>query len=109
MPNLFVYGTLRRGGAANGKMKGGLYLGKATTVPGYALGKYRGIPGMYHSDGNSAVVGDFYHISDEHLERLDAWEDSIYNRQMITVTTGDVAWAYLLLSVDAEASSDDWR
>jgi len=73
---VFVYGTLRRGGAramsirfpnskfiADAKVSGSLY----------DLGAY---PGLLLNESNSLVIGEVYEVDDETLNKLDDFEAS---------------------------------
>lgn len=95
---VFVYGTLRRGGAgamsvrfpdakfiAGAKVNGSLY----------DLGAY---PGLRLDESNSAVIGEVYEVDDEILNRLDAFEaSSNYRRKQVEislVTHKRTCWTY---------------
>jgi len=95
---VFVYGTLRRGGAralsirfpnskfiADAKVSGSLY----------DLGAY---PGLLLNEANSLVIGEVYEVDDEILNKLDDIEaSSYYWRKQIEVSVGThrkVCWIY---------------
>ena len=95
---VFVYGTLRRGGArsmsirfpnsrliADAKVSGSLY----------DLGAY---PGLLLNDSNSLVIGEVYEVDDEILNELDDFEaSSYYSRKQVEVSLGThrrTCWTY---------------
>jgi gamma-glutamylcyclotransferase (GGCT)/AIG2-like uncharacterized protein YtfP len=95
---VFVYGTLRRGGAramsvrfpnsefiADAKVSGSLY----------DLGAY---PGLLVNESNSLVVGEVYEVDDEILNRLDHFEaSSNYRRKRVEISLGShsrMCWLY---------------
>lgn len=95
---VFVYGTLRRGGAgamsnrfpdskfiADAKVSGSLY----------DLGAH---PGLLLDESDSPVTGEVYEVDDETLNRLDDFEaSSHYLRKQVEVTLGahrKVCWTY---------------
>jgi gamma-glutamylcyclotransferase (GGCT)/AIG2-like uncharacterized protein YtfP len=95
---VFVYGTLRRGGAiampvrfpnsqfiADAKVTGSLY----------DLGDY---PGLVLNKSNSSVTGEVYEIDDKTLNELDDFEaSSNYWRKQVEISLGAqsrMAWTY---------------
>lgn len=95
---VFVYGTLRRGGAgamsirfpnskfiADAKVSGSLY----------DLGAY---PGLILNESNSWVIGEVYEVDDEVLKELDDFEaSSNYWRKQVETSLGThrkVCWTY---------------
>ncbi len=95
---VFVYGTLRRGGAgamsirfpnskfiADAKVSGSLY----------DLGAY---PGLLLNESNSLVIGEVYEVDDELLNRLDEFEaSSNYLRKQVEISLDahrKVCWVY---------------
>jgi gamma-glutamylcyclotransferase (GGCT)/AIG2-like uncharacterized protein YtfP len=95
---VFVYGTLRRGGAgamslrfpdskfiANAKVSGSLY----------DLGAY---PGLLLNESNSLVTGEVYEVDEETLKKLDDFEAaSSYRRKQDEISLGaqhKVCWIY---------------
>ena len=97
MELLFVYGTLRRGGSANHKMRGAKFIVTTHTNGGYALAKYHGLPGIMESGkSNEVVKGDLYEVTEDHLYELDRYEDRRYQRKLVDLNDGNQAWAYVL-------------
>jgi gamma-glutamylcyclotransferase (GGCT)/AIG2-like uncharacterized protein YtfP len=95
---VFVYGTLRRGGAgamsirfptsrfiADAKVSGSLY----------DLGAY---PGVLLNESNSLVIGEVYEVDDEILIELDDYESSShYRRKQVEISLGTqrrMCWIY---------------
>ena len=96
---VFVYGTLRRGGArpmsisfptarfvADAQVSGRLY----------DLGAY---PGLLLNASNSVVLGEAYEVDDELLNKLDEFEAaSAYARRPVAISLGTHSrpgWAYV--------------
>lgn len=96
---VFVYGTLRHGGArpmsirfpnskfiAGAKVSGSLY----------DLGAY---PGLLLSESNSSVTGEVYEVDDEILNKLDDLEaSSDYWRKQVEISLGThrrTCWIYV--------------
>jgi gamma-glutamylcyclotransferase (GGCT)/AIG2-like uncharacterized protein YtfP len=96
---VFVYGTLRRGGAramslrfpnskfiADAKVSGSLY----------DLGPY---PGLLLNESNSSVLGEVYEVDDEILNKLDDIEaSSSYWRKHVEISLGTqrtMCWIYV--------------
>ena len=95
---VFVYGTLRRGGAramsirfpnskfiADAKVNGHLY----------DLGAY---PGLLLNESSSLVIGEVYEVDDEILNKLDDFEaSSNYWRKEVEISLGThrrIGWTY---------------
>ena len=95
---VFVYGTLRRGGAgpmavrfpnarfiADAKVSGSLY----------DLGAY---PGLLLNESNSTVTGEVYEVDDQTLNELDDFEASTnYWRKQVEILLGAqsrMGWTY---------------
>ena len=95
---VFVYGTLRRGGAgamsirfpdskfiAEAKVRGSLY----------DLGAY---PGLLLNEADSLVTGEVYEVDDEILSKMDEFEaTSHYLRKQVEISLGTqrrLCWVY---------------
>lgn len=82
---LFVYGTLKRGGANHGWLEGQAFLGEARTSPGftlYSLGEYPGL--VADPSDREGVSGELWLVDDACLARLDAFEgvpEKLYARE----------------------------
>ena len=95
---VFVYGTLRRGGAGamHIRFPGSKFIADAQVMGSlYDLGAY---PGLLLNESNSLVVGEVYEVDDETLKRLDDFEaSSSYRRKQVEISLGDgrlVCWTY---------------
>ena len=78
-PNaLFVYGTLMRGQTAHDMLKDSVYGGRWLLFNHamYDLGAYPAIV----PEAEESVIGEVWFVSDEMLERIDAYEGSLYKR-----------------------------
>jgi gamma-glutamylcyclotransferase (GGCT)/AIG2-like uncharacterized protein YtfP len=89
---LFVYGTLRRGRAHHAELAGATYEGSLGTEPRYAVIEHAGYPALVA--GRTAVDGEVYAVTTEHLARLDAFEGSGYVRAPVLLADGSTALAY---------------
>lgn len=95
---VFVYGTLRRGGAGamSGRFPAAKFIAE-TQVSGslYDLGDY---PGLVLDESNLLVVGEVYEVDDETLKELDEFEaSSHYRRKQVEVSLDrrrTVCWTY---------------
>lgn len=95
---VFVYGTLRRGGAgamANRFPKAKFIAEAKVSGSLYDLGAY---PGLRLNEAHSLVVGEVYEVADETLNQLDEFEaDSHYERQQVEISLGKhsrLCWVY---------------
>jgi gamma-glutamylcyclotransferase (GGCT)/AIG2-like uncharacterized protein YtfP len=95
---VFVYGTLRRGGAGAMSLRfPAAQFIAAATVGGslYDLGAY---PGLLLAESSSRVTGEVYEVDDELLHELDAFEaSSHYWRQQVEIALGTqrkLCWTY---------------
>ena len=95
---VFVYGTLRKGGRAEGKMtRGATFLGSDTITGAliHAVGGW--FPGLTIINSDDKVSGDVFEIFDDRLPReLDAYEGfpSLYSRERVLTDGGHDAWVY---------------
>ena len=95
---VFVYGTLRRGGALamSERFPGSKFIADAEVSGSlYDLGAY---PGLLLNESNSLVVGEVYEVDDEILKRLDDFEaSSNYRRKQVEISLGsrrEACWTY---------------
>lgn len=100
-PLVFVYGSLKRGQKHHDQMNGARYIGLAE-VPYHRLVLYEGsYPALTPAPGSpEAVSGELYEVSNEHLKRLDAFEEAphLYQRASVSLADGTKAWAYVIES-----------
>jgi gamma-glutamylcyclotransferase (GGCT)/AIG2-like uncharacterized protein YtfP len=94
---LFVYGSLKRGGAHAAEMAGAAFLGSAVTAPGYGLWRVGDYPALCPASGGT-VTGELYLVSPGLLRELDAFEGcpELYRRIEIRLSTGEPAQAYAM-------------
>jgi gamma-glutamylcyclotransferase (GGCT)/AIG2-like uncharacterized protein YtfP len=84
---LFIYGTLKRGGANHEQLTGQQYLGEARTPPGYRLhdlGEYPGL--VIDATDTRGVGGELWAVSASCLHLLDAFEgvpEGLYRRDAV--------------------------
>jgi len=90
---LFVYGSLKRGGANHHELHPAEYLSLARTAPCFALAMIDGYPALV--SGSRAIRGELYRISASALAALDEFEGSSYVRREIELADGQRALAYL--------------
>ena len=107
MNRVFVYGTLKSGGAIRGLNQfgeGAAIVGKAKTMyPDYEMSDLGAFPGVF-LNGKFHIEGEVWEVNDQVMEQLDAIEGypDFYNRQ-VTHTTQGKAWMYYL---EGEAYKD---
>jgi gamma-glutamylcyclotransferase (GGCT)/AIG2-like uncharacterized protein YtfP len=92
---LFVYGTLRRGEAAEHLMRGSTFVGTAT-IRGLVTQR-GGFLGLLAGDG--VVPGEVFDLPEALFERLDQYEGPGYSRRLSEVECGGetiTAWVYWL-------------
>ena len=94
---LFVYGTLKRGGLAAGRMHGASFEGLVTTAAGYALYDLGDYPALAKDD-EGIVEGEVYLVTAEHLAELDRYEGypELYRREAVPLADGSLAEAYVM-------------
>ncbi|HEV2132495.1 MAG TPA: gamma-glutamylcyclotransferase family protein [Longimicrobiaceae bacterium] len=92
---LFVYGTLRGGGGAAGKLRGCAFLGTACVA-----GALYDVNGEYPTlvpDGSGSVVGEVWRCPAAVLRRLDRYEGlaaGLYSRVRVRAGEHD-CWTYV--------------
>lgn len=84
MTLVFVYGTLKRGGGNHRHLAGQQFLGKAGTVPGYALYALGDYPGMVRAPEESrGIQGEVWQVDAAclaQLDRLEGVSEGLYER-----------------------------
>lgn len=108
---VFVYGTLRRGGANHYMLADSNFLGRYVTEPRYTMFRLGQFPAVV-ARGNSPIAGEIYRVSDEVFALLDELEcyPSVFARQIIHTPVGDT-WIYLynrLVGTDYVVAHGDW-
>jgi gamma-glutamylcyclotransferase (GGCT)/AIG2-like uncharacterized protein YtfP len=113
---VFVYGTLRGGGARPMSIKfpdSKFIAGAKVSGSLYDLGAY---PGLLLNESNSLVIGEVYEVEDELLKRLDDFEaSSNYWRKEVEISLGTRRKACWIYEPDPEfyslrtlITSGDW-
>ena len=113
---VFVYGTLRRGGAGAMSIRfpDAKFIADAEVTGSLDdLGAY---PGLLLNESDSLVVGEVYEVDDELLKELDAFEaSSHYQRKQLEISLGadrKVCWTYEpdpeFYSLRTLITSGDW-
>jgi gamma-glutamylcyclotransferase (GGCT)/AIG2-like uncharacterized protein YtfP len=95
---VFVYGSLRRGGAGAMSLRfpDSKFIAEAKVGGSlYDLGAY---PGLLLNESDSLVSGEVYEVDDELLNELDAFEaTSDYRRKQVEISLGTqrrMCWVY---------------
>jgi gamma-glutamylaminecyclotransferase len=85
--NLFIYGTLKRGGSNHALLAGQKFLGPARTAPGYTLYSLGDYPGMVaHPADRDGVTGEAWSVDAHCLAQLDQLEglnEGLYLRTVV--------------------------
>ncbi|UQA55763.1 gamma-glutamylcyclotransferase family protein [Polyangium aurulentum] len=111
---LFVYGSLLAGEANHAMLTGARFLGDATTAPAFELADLGPYPALVRG-GATAVAGELYAVTAEHLRRLDAFEGHphLYQRGGVQIEGGRSAQSYFMDPVRAQGypriASGRWR
>ncbi len=99
MPNLFVYGTFRKGYSEEKLIAGADLLGPAETVEQYALCLINNKP-VVTKRPMSTIKGEVYSLTEEMLTKIDRLRrhPHINKRELVTVKLNDgnvvEAWLY---------------
>lgn len=84
---VFVYGTLKRGGANHTYLAGQTFLGTGRTAPGFQLHDLGHYPGMIVApDDRDGVAGEIWSVDPGCLARLDVLEglaEGLYRRERV--------------------------
>ena len=100
---VFVYGTLKTNCRNSYMMDGATYIGDAHTFDAkYTLFTVDGdafdysYPGI-NEDGTYKISGEVYNVDEDHLKRLDDFEDEglEYTRCRIQLDNQDWVWGYI--------------
>src|SRR5262245_40588305 len=95
---LFVYGTLKRGGCRHGTLASQRFLGVARTTATYVLHDFGDYPGLVASrEGGTAVHGELYEVERSMVGLLDEMEGSPDWFKLEPVALDGIdgaAWAY---------------
>jgi gamma-glutamylaminecyclotransferase len=92
---IFVYGTLKRGGANHLFLQGQKFLGDARTAPGFVLYSLGDYPGMVRAPGDTVgVTGELWSVDDDclaELDRLEGLDEGLYERIDVLLMPNPVA------------------
>ncbi|MBI2815182.1 MAG: gamma-glutamylcyclotransferase [Opitutae bacterium] len=95
MTRVFVYGTLKRGGANHAFLAGQQFLGPARTQPGFTLYSLGDCPGMVRAPGDTAgVAGELWVVDDAclaELDRLEGLDEGLYERADVLLAPNPLA------------------
>lgn len=97
MINVFVYGTLKKGGRYHHLLEDSEFLGDDDTVDSYTLRSLGPFPGVT-LESCIKIKGELYSINENILKKLDILEGypHFYNRIIIGLESGNNAWMYYL-------------
>ena len=116
MPNIFVYGSLKRGFKQHDRhMKGARFVAATrTNEPAYTLIAMLDPDASAHypsmkTGGQHHVAGELYEVSDAALSMLDEYEGENYNRATIALENGQSAFTYLYAGGDVETATEHPR
>ena len=109
---IFVYGSLRQGGALSWYLAGSECLGEKETKKEHSLYSLGPFPAMT-AEGDTAVIGEVYEVNKETLDMLDRAEGhpNFYVRTPIVLEDGTKVEAYLLPGIPRgceKVESGDW-
>lgn len=111
--HVFVYGTLQGSEPNHRMMAGARFVREARTAPLFTLLDLGPFPAL-REGGSTAVRGEVYEVTPEHLARLDRFEGvpRLYERAEFRLDRDDVAEAYVQRGparTGALIASGDWR
>jgi gamma-glutamylaminecyclotransferase len=95
--SLFVYGSLKRGLENHTQLASAVFIGEATTAPGFALFRVGGYPALVRAK-RGCVHGELYSVRRSSWSRLDDFEGCpwLYVRELIELSDGRCVYAYLM-------------
>lgn len=94
---LFIYGTLKKGGALSANMKGQSFLGNVKTLPEYKLYKIGWFPGLVEdAEHGTSIEGELYEVDDNTVAVLDRVEGvpSLYRREPVKIQDQEDVQSY---------------
>ena len=84
---VFVYGTLKRDARNHAQLAGQRFVAPAQTIPGYALYRLDGCPGLVPDPAaTEGILGELWSVDTPALRRLDDFEgvnEGLYRRERI--------------------------
>ncbi|MDY7222184.1 gamma-glutamylcyclotransferase [Halalkalibacterium halodurans] len=100
---VFVYGTLRKGGANDHYLRGARCHNRRCYVYGHLYDSGLGYPALIADEKGGKVVGELYEINEQHLVSLDELEDyapdrnhNLYERVLHTLEDGSHCYLYVV-------------
>lgn len=108
---VFVYGTLRQGGAHHHMLAEADFVGAHWTAPQYTMFGLGDFPAVVPR-GQTSIVGEVYRVDDEMFALLDELEcyPHVFSRERIETHAGQ-AWMYLynrLVGTEHVVGHGDW-
>jgi gamma-glutamylcyclotransferase (GGCT)/AIG2-like uncharacterized protein YtfP len=97
MHKVLVYGTLKKGFGNHRLLENAEYLGPAKTTPEYTMLSTGGFPAVI-KQGETAITGELYAVTDEEFARLDSLEGypRMYTRDQIQLDGREERpWIYI--------------
>lgn len=91
---LFVYGSLKRGGAHHAELGDAAAKGACRTAARYSLVVLGGYPAL--CAGDKAITGELYLVNELQLAALDRFEGQDYLRRPIELSDARIVEAYVL-------------
>jgi gamma-glutamylcyclotransferase (GGCT)/AIG2-like uncharacterized protein YtfP len=87
---VMVYGTLLRGQPNHGRMAGATFVREVRTEACFTLVDLGPFPAL-RDGGGTAVLGELYEVTPEHLAALDRFEGVPHHYERVTVRLADGA------------------
>jgi gamma-glutamylaminecyclotransferase len=112
--HVMVYGTLLRGEPNHGRMAGARFVRDVRTEARFTLADLGPFPAL-REGGSTAVLGEVYEVTPQHLAALDRFEGVPHLYERVTVRLADSALAQAYVQRGASLSegdviaSGDWR
>ena len=94
---VFVYGRMKKGGAAHENLSGARALGEVVTAAQYELVDLGGFPGLV-TGGSTAIQGELYAVDGPTLANIDELEDhpETFHRDTVVLEDGREVIGYVL-------------
>lgn len=93
---IFVYGTLKRGGANHSFLAAQRFVAEGSTIAGFVLHELDGYPGMVRDPGDQeGVTGEIWDVDSVCLAALDHLEgtaEGLYRRERIPLRAPHASW-----------------
>ncbi len=105
---IFVYGTLKRGYAANRYLSNSIFLGNAVTSRKYSIYSNYLYPAMIEENSERGVSGELYSVSPEDKIKTDEYEGvyfNLYELQQISVLSASLSEEFSYYVGDIESGA----